>query len=92
MAYEAEASHLPCQSHSWLASYASASPTLALGSIGFEYPGVISLNETCYAGFVKTPGAPTTLGNMIFWISKETSTLLESPTFSLEMNLNKYWS
>jgi len=47
---------------------------------------------TCYAGFIKTPGAPTTLGNMIFWISRETSTLLESPTLSLEMNLNKYWS
>jgi hypothetical protein len=65
---------------------------LVLGSIGFEYPGLLSLNETCHAGFVKTPGAPTTLGNMIFWISKETTTLLESPTFSVEMNLNKYWS
>lgn len=36
---------LAIQSYSWLASFASAPPTLALGSIGFEYPGVLSLNE-----------------------------------------------
>jgi hypothetical protein len=36
---------LAIQSYSWLASYASAPPTLALGSIRFEYPGVLSLNE-----------------------------------------------
>jgi hypothetical protein len=83
VAYEVEASHLPChflglksckrssrcneaqfdegstlkmqkrvlqfslgiQSYSWLASYVSAPPTLALGTIGVEYPGVLGLNE-----------------------------------------------
>jgi hypothetical protein len=61
---------------------------LALSGLStLEYSA--SMNMLCW--FCKTPGVPT-LGNMIFWISKETSTLLESPSFSLEMNLNKDWS